>query len=266
MAKKIGSSFVSIADSGIYSGTKTSKITILNKDLGGITHTYRCYVKSGVCSDTIVPVNIFICGALISSPENVNAAKGTKATFTANHTDPLAEYQWQLNNGTGFKNIKDTLQYSGSTTKSLKVANLSFTNNFYEFRCIIKSASCIDTTQKALLKVCGSILNQNFTQNVKIGDNAQFAIVHNDPSAIFAWQINIGAGWNTLNDDSRVSGSKTNIIKINAVTWSDNGYKFRCIANSSICSDTSLPATLSVCGSIIKQPKVLLLLLEKHLN
>jgi len=253
--KKIGSSFVSIADSGIYSGTKTSTITILNKDLGGITHTYRCSIKSGICLDTIVPVNIFICGALVSSPENVNAAKGATASFTANHTDPLAEYQWQINNGTGFKNIKDTLQYSGSTTKSLKVANLSFTNNFNEFRCIIKSASCFDTTQKALLKVCGSILSQNITQNVKIGDNAQFAIIHNDPSTIFAWQINIGTGWNAINDDNRVSGSKTNIIKINAVTWSDNGYTFRCIANSSICSDTSLPARLSVCGSIIKQPK-----------
>jgi len=62
-------------------------------------------------------------------------------------------FQWQTNLGLGFQNISNAGQYSGATTETLTVSNLSITNNNQVFRCAVGDGLCSDTTAEATLTI-----------------------------------------------------------------------------------------------------------------
>jgi hypothetical protein len=68
-------------------------------------------------------------------------------------SDPSATYQWQTDLGGGFENINDVGQYTGATSSTLTVSNVSLTNNNQPFRCIVTSGACSDTSDVAVLTV-----------------------------------------------------------------------------------------------------------------
>jgi hypothetical protein len=72
-------------------------------------------------------------------------------------SDPYATYQWQTNLGLGFQNLTDAGQYSGSITNTLNVSNVALSNNNQQFRCIVNSGSCTDTSDVALLTVVNNV-------------------------------------------------------------------------------------------------------------
>ena len=62
-------------------------------------------------------------------------------------------YQWQTDLGLGFQNLSGAGQYSGVSSSTLSVSNLSMTNNNQVFRCIINDLGCADTTTTATLTI-----------------------------------------------------------------------------------------------------------------
>lgn len=72
-------------------------------------------------------------------------------SVTSSVTNPF--YQWQTNLGLGFQNLSDAGQYSGSTTNTLSVSNVTIANNNQQFRCIVTDGTCEDTTDVAVLTV-----------------------------------------------------------------------------------------------------------------
>ena len=52
-----------------------------------------------------------------------------------------------------FQNLSDAGQYSGSTTNTLSVSNVTIANNNQQFRCIVTDGTCEDTTDVAVLTV-----------------------------------------------------------------------------------------------------------------
>ncbi len=48
-----------------------------------------------------------------------------------------SSYQWQLNNGTGFANITDNANYSGTGTATLQLINIPSSFYGYEYRCVV---------------------------------------------------------------------------------------------------------------------------------
>jgi hypothetical protein len=49
----------------------------------------------------------------------------------------------------------------------------------------------------------------------------------------YQWQVNTGAGFNNINDNSTYSGSITDRIKIRAASPAMNNYKYQCIVTNS---------------------------------
>jgi len=62
-------------------------------------------------------------------------------------------YQWQTDLGVGFQNLTNAGQYSGVTTNTLTISNLTLTNNNQQFRCIVTDGNCEDTSDVAVLTV-----------------------------------------------------------------------------------------------------------------
>ena len=90
--------------------------------------------------------------AITSQPQDqsVTTSVGV-ANFSVASSASNPTYQWQTNLGLGFQNISNAGQYTGATSSSLSVSNLSMSNNNQVFRCIVNDGSCVDTTAEASL-------------------------------------------------------------------------------------------------------------------
>jgi hypothetical protein len=94
---------------------------------------------------------------LILQPSNQNINSSSNAQFMVGSSDPSATYQWQTDLGVGFQNLNSVGQYSGTTTETLTVSNVTMSNNNQPFRCIVSSGSCSDTSNVAVLTVNNNV-------------------------------------------------------------------------------------------------------------
>ncbi len=85
--------------------------------------------------------------------QSIELSAGNTAQFSTTSSATTASYQWQTNIGLGFQNLSDAGQYSGSTTNTLSVDNVTIANHNQQFRCIVADGSCEDTTDVAVLTV-----------------------------------------------------------------------------------------------------------------
>ena len=92
--------------------------------------------------------------SITSQPQdqNVPTSIGT-ANFSVSSSNSNTTYQWQTNLGLGFQNLSNAGQYSGVTSSTLSVSNLSMTNNNQVFRCLINDGGCTDTSTIATLTI-----------------------------------------------------------------------------------------------------------------
>jgi Concanavalin A-like lectin/glucanases superfamily/Secretion system C-terminal sorting domain/SprB repeat len=89
----------------------------------------------------------------IYQPQDTLVGISETSTFFTESSNENSSYQWQTNLGTGFNNLEDIFQYSGSRTRMLTVSNCNMFNHNQPFRCIIETNGCFDTTAIAVLSV-----------------------------------------------------------------------------------------------------------------
>ncbi len=124
-----------------YSGTNTNKLTILNTAYtqDDNKNSFICYVSDvNGCVDTAY-FSVDVCDGIISQPNNLSSSINSSAILKVSHSDPSATYQWRTDFGSGFQNITNAGQYSGSNTNTLVISNLSMINNNQFFYCRILS-------------------------------------------------------------------------------------------------------------------------------
>jgi hypothetical protein len=175
-----------------------------------------------------------------------SATISNTAQFTIASSDSSSTYQWQSDLGIGFQNINSVGQYSGTTNDTLSVSNVTMGNNNQPFRCIIRSGSCYDTSDIAILSVCGAVTTPPANQNVVINNTAQFTTASSDLLATYQWQSDLGVGFRNLNSVGQYSGTSKDTLRVANVTMGNNNQPFRCIVSSGACSDTSSAAVLTV--------------------
>ncbi len=89
------------------------------------------------------------------------------AEFIVGSSDPNATFQWQTDLGVGYQNLNSVGQYSGTTTNTLTVSNVTMSNNNQPFRCVINSGSCADTSDIAILNVNNNVgIDDNLNNNL----------------------------------------------------------------------------------------------------
>ena len=91
---------------------------------------------------------------IILQPSSQSVNLGDDAIFLLDDTLIVADYQWQMDAGTGFTNLSNAGQFSGTDSKILTISSTSMSNNNTLYRCVItESANCIDTTDVVNLTV-----------------------------------------------------------------------------------------------------------------
>ena len=110
---------------------------------------------------------------ITSQPTDQTVNMGNDATFDFIDSLTAATYQWQLDAGTGYNNLSNAGQFSGTDTKTLTVSAVTMSNNNTNYRCLVtESSSCMDTTDVANLTVSsGNSINEYDNAAVKIYPN-----------------------------------------------------------------------------------------------
>lgn len=120
--------------------------------------------------------------AITTQPQDQSVATSIgSASFVAASSSTNATYQWQTNLGLGYQNISNAGQYSGATSASLSVSNLSMANDNQVFRCIVNDGSCADTTAEATLTIIDDAGIQNITvSSIKLYPNPAQDVLYID--------------------------------------------------------------------------------------
>ncbi len=125
--------------------------------------TYKVLLKAETMNNCIDTHSIwhsaYFKGILSTQPQNQNKNYNDKAIFNVSTNNLSSTYQWQTDNGLGFKNLTNAGQYNGVNDDTLTVSSITMSNNNQLFRCIIDYGGCFDTSKTARLTVTTSKTN-----------------------------------------------------------------------------------------------------------
>jgi hypothetical protein len=105
-------------------------------------------------------------------------SNASKATSSSTKFDVTAKsgstFQWQSNQSSlGWVNIPSNSIYSGVTSASLNVSNLSVSNHKQQFRAIVTNSPCKDTSKVVEIIITDTCIN---TKSVSVADTLKFAV------------------------------------------------------------------------------------------
>ena len=143
----------------------TFKVISQNSCDNFISASLKKWVKSGIYNDTIpnfkgcdsiITYNLLIThtdSIITKQPTNQIVIPNGNALFILKSNNPNTRYQWQSDIGFGFINLSNAVQYSNVKGDTLKISNVTGSNNAQPFRCLVSLNNCYDTSQIAVLEV-----------------------------------------------------------------------------------------------------------------
>lgn len=244
------------------SNTSTSSgLTITAPATSFSGNLYRCVVTNAVSTAVstggLLTINFTpsftTTGA--SQPTGQSTSAGGNATFTATAVgNPSPTYQWQISTSAGgsvFTNLANDSTYSGVTTNTLTITNVSSGLNNFRYQLIATNSAGTKTSAFAALTVGNSppsITTDPSNQTVASGANAIFNVVAaGGPTPSIQWQVDTGGGFNNITNNSTYSGATTSTLTITGATTALSGNKYHAVATNGQGSPaTSNFATLTV--------------------
>ncbi|OIP03567.1 MAG: hypothetical protein AUJ97_04280 [Bacteroidetes bacterium CG2_30_32_10] len=126
-----------LTDSEIYNGTTTSTLSIATAAATMNNFLYRCFVANdyGNATSNNAHLTIFSSPSIISQPMSSSVCEGENTSFAINANGTAINYQWQINEGSGFINITNNNVYSGAFSNILNIASATSIMNDYAYRC-----------------------------------------------------------------------------------------------------------------------------------
>src|ERR1044071_8505774 len=89
-------------------------------------YLYQCIV-SGACPPSVTSgsltlmLTVFTLPSVTSSPVDKKICAGDNTSFSASGAGTGITYQWQVDTGTGYKNVVNSSTYTGAATGTLSV-------------------------------------------------------------------------------------------------------------------------------------------------
>jgi hypothetical protein len=252
-----GTGFTNISNGGMYTGANTTDLTVTAIPVGMDGYLYRCVI-SGDCTpnDTsdaaLLTVNL--PAAITSQPTNSTVCETTNTTFNVQATGANLQYQWQLNDGTGFTDLLNGGNYQNVNASTLDVINATPAMHSYQYRCIITGSCLPAATSSAailLINTAPNITTEPVNKAICPGSQTTFNVVATGTNITYQWQVDNGSGYVDLVNSSVYGGVTSNTLAVtpNSVM---NGYKYRCVIIGTCLPDTvTKEVTLTVHPTVI---------------
>ncbi len=223
-------------DSVTFSPVTTTKLRFNNIAGSGNPNHREIEVYGISCSTEIVKQAV---DSTICEEEN--------ASFTVNAVD-VTNYQWQIDLGSGFNDVVNNANFSGSNTATIGINNAGFDLNGSIYRVIATKSICKDTSDEAILTVNGLVNLQNLkpTDTTCITATKDLQVKADGSIVNFQWQIFVpGVGY----VDVPTAPPYTHlghVLRITGVPDTLDGSRFRCIVNGICDADTTTNLRLTV--------------------
>lgn len=125
-------------------------------------NTAQYIIPTAAGCDSMIKLNLTLHPAdIIQQPVNQFVAVGSDASFVVSTVASPAFFQWQGDLGFGFADLPEGGQFTGTFNDTLTVSNVSMSNDNQNFRCIVYSLTCSDTSLAAVLDASGVGISEN---------------------------------------------------------------------------------------------------------
>ena len=202
------------------SGSKTATLKApITEGRNGLK--FRCVIKDANGKETASnAATLKVTAKVTKHPVEASGCVGDTVKFTVGATGVGLTYQWQYDNGSGWKDSGMT----GAKTPTLSVP-VTEARNGQKYRCVIKDANGKEVkSNAAALKVITKITKQPVSKSGAIGTTVKFQFTATGAGLKYQWQYDNGSGWK----DSGMEGAKTTTLSV-PVTAARNGQKYRCV-------------------------------------
>ncbi len=247
-----GGGFDPVTDGGIYSGATSDKLYLYGsvRDMDG----YQYHVVVDNCSspvtsnDALLTVNTI--PEIRTQPSDSTVCLGAGATFSVDARGSSLTYQWQVNRGTGFGNVSDDANFSGSTLSTLTLINIPGSFNNYIFRVAVNGACLPSVTSNFValrVNMPPTVTIQPVSKAVCDGGGPVY-FTANGSGMIdsLRWQVFTGGAWSDIHDNAIYSGATTQQLALIGVPLAYNGNQYRLALMASCTTTYTNGATLTV--------------------
>ncbi len=199
--------------------------------------------------------------AIVTQPEDVEAVKGSSATFTVEATGTDLTYQWQYQTATGSKWYNCTATTGEGYNASSVTLKANTGRNGYKYRCKVTNGDGETlTSEQAVLTVTAPITVTTQPEDVTAekGSSAAFTVEATSnlgETLTYRWQYQTASGtsWSSCTATTG-EGYNTSSVTLKANTGRD-GYSYRCkITDESGNTVYSSAATLTVTTPVVTDP------------
>ena len=186
---------------------------------------------------------------IYTQPANQLGWIGKTAQFTVaigGYPQPTCQWQVSSDGGLSWSNLSDPTLYSGMTTQTLTVTDVTAALDGYQYRFVATNASGNAVSNAGILTVGTApvFTTQPMNQSGQVGGMASFsAAVSGTPTLTYQWQLSSDGGLSWTD----VFGAETLALTV-AVSVQLNGYEYRCVATNGGGSTASAAAMLTVAG------------------
>lgn len=240
----------------VINGEYNIEVDSINTSIDSVQLAY--YQQYSYCNDKIFDTLTFrfvnCLDSINNQPIDQIVPSGTDAFFKTIHSDTNATYQWQTLNVGSWVDLSDFGKFSGSNTDSLSIVGVDTLLNGTQYRCQITACNN-QISEIGVLTVTPAPCLDSITSQPQsntfytVPGSAYFKVDHTDTNATYQWQQNVGTGWTNLSDFGFYTGTSTDSLQLNGITFAINGVGFRCLAQS--CeNDTSNIAILTVIDNV----------------
>ena len=115
-----------------------------------------CTVPSSIALPLIVNVYSQAILSDLNPTDTVYTTQSVKLLYIIT-PNCINTFQWQLDNGSGWQYLQDSITYSGTETSALLISGIDTSFNENKYRCIVGGAGVSDTTTATTLYVINNI-------------------------------------------------------------------------------------------------------------
>ncbi|MBI3141325.1 MAG: immunoglobulin domain-containing protein, partial [Bacteroidetes bacterium] len=248
-----GGGYANLANVGIYSGATATTLNLTGVSTGNNGYSYRCLVSSTACPiDTTVEADLAVMATptVTVDPVSITVCEAVDSSFSVTATGTALTYRWQVDNGGGFANLSNGGGYSGTTSATLTLSNISTTLDGYLYRCVASNTACpSDFSTSATLTVFDqpTITADPSDATVCVNDDPTFTVTATGTSITYQWQEDNGGGYTNISNGGVYSGATTATLTLTDVVAGMNGYAYRCVVDNAHCNpDISASADLTI--------------------
>ncbi|MDZ4796413.1 MAG: zinc-dependent metalloprotease family protein [Bacteroidota bacterium] len=224
--------------------------TVTGATIGQNGNQYRV-IATGQCGSTtsnVATLTVNVGPAVTTNPTSQSVCSGSAVSFVAAASGtPAPGYQWQVSTIAvpAFTNIL------GATSPTYTIPSTTVAMNGDQYRAVItNTCGSVNTTTATLLVSSSVTISANPTnQTVCEATNTSFTVSAAGSGLTYQWQLSTdgGGSYNNVPAAAPYSGSTTPTLTITNVPPSLNGYRYRAIVSSGVCTPgTSSAAILTV--------------------